>query len=215
VHSFSTAYHCAACNESFHVEVTDLGDPYKHIPERSQEVLRRVRATENQLGPTKPGDPVNDLARELLEGEARSELRYATCPACNAKNPEGIAAIRADQRQTSLFGLVFFGIVAAAAWFYPWVALILPGMDLLVFRPIMVVQVRKSDKPFPIVPFALGIALDAALIALILLYPRAAPLVPLAGIVQSIFRGGSAKYDWKWEEARKKMRFEQPEKASS
>ena len=207
MHSFSTAYHCAACNESFPVEVTDLGDPHKHISESSQAILRRSRTLQNQLGQTKPGDPVDDLAHELLEQEARSELRYATCPGCHAENPEGIAADRAERRQSSLFGWVFFGIIAAAAWFYPWAALILPGMDLLVFRPMMLVQSRKSDKPFPFVPFALGIVLDAALIALILLYPRAAPLVPLAGIVQSAVNH-SSKSGWKWEEARKKVRFE-------
>ncbi len=170
---------------------------------------------QNQFGAEKPGDPVTDLAHELLAQQARSELRYATCPQCNAKNPEGIAALQAEQRQSLLFGVVFFGIVAVAAWFYPWAALILPGMDLLVFRPIMFVQARRSDKPFPFVPFALGIVLDALLIALILLYPRAASLVPIAGIVQAIVRRGSAKYDWKWDDAQKKMRFEQHKEAVS
>ena len=208
--SFSTTYACSACSKSSNVEITDLGDPYQHIPERTQNVLRRSRETQNLLGAEKPGDPVEDLAHELLEREARSELRYVTCPECNAKNPEGIEAIRAEQRQSLLFGMVFFGIVAIAAWFYPWVALILPGMDLLVFRPIMFVQARKSDKPFPFVPFVMGIVLDGLLIGVILQYPRAASLVPIAGIVQSIVRKGSGMDDWKWEETRKKMRFETP-----
>lgn len=213
--SFSTTYACSACGQSSNVEVIDLGDPYEHIPERTQNVLRRSRDTQNKLGAERPGDPVDELALKLLEREARSELRYVTCPKCNAKNPEGIAAIQADQRQSLLFGVVFFGIVAIAAWFYPWVALILPGMDLLVFRPIMFVQARKSDKPFPVVPFVLGIVFDGLLIALILLYPRTASLVPIAGIVQSLVRRGSAKSDWKWEETRKKMRFEQSQEAAS
>lgn len=208
--SFSTIYVCSACGKSSNVEIIDLGDPHEHIPERTREVLRRSRTIQDQLGAAKPGDPVEDLAQELLERDARSELRYATCPECNAKNPEGSAAIRADHRQSLLFGLVFFGIVAIAAWFYPWAALLLPGMDLLVFRPIMFVQARKIDKPFPVIPFVLGIVLDVLLIALILYYPRVAWLVPIAGIIQSIIRQGSAKYDWKWEDAQKKMRFETP-----
>lgn len=215
--SFSTKYTCAACGVSSNVEVTGLGDPYAHISDRSQDVLRRSRSIQDQLGAAKPGDPVEDLARDLLEQEARSELRYATCPECNAKNPDGIAAIRADQRQSFLFGAVFFGIVAIVAWFYPWAALILPGMDLLVFRPIMIVQFRKSDQAFPFLRFAAGILVDIAVIALIVLYPRAAALIPLAGIVQSIVTRFTRREntDWKWEEAQKKIRFEQRQEAAT
>jgi hypothetical protein len=212
--SFATTYTCAECGVSSNVEVTGLGDPHRHISERTGSVMRRGRELQNEFGQEKPGDPVAELAHELLEQEARFELRYATCPKCSAQNPEGVAAIHADKRQTLLFGIVFFGVLAVVAWFYPKVALILPGMDLLIFRPMMVVQARKSDKPFPVVAFAAGIALDAALIALIVFLPRAAPLVPVAGIVQSLF-GRSAKKDWKWDEARKKVRFEEPEKAAS
>lgn len=212
--SFSTTYTCSACNASSDVEVIDLGDPYEHIPERSRDALRRGREAENKLGHDKPGDPVEEVAQQILEQEARAELRYATCPKCSAKNPEGLAAIQTERRQTLLFGSIFFGTLAAIAWFYPWAAMILPAMDLLVFRPMMVVQIRKSGKPFPIFPFAAGIALDALLIALIVLYPRAAPLVPIAGIVQSLF-SRSTKHDWKWEEAGKKLRFEIPDTAAA
>jgi len=210
--SFATTYTCAACNSSSNVEVTDLGDPHRHISDRSRNIMRRGRELQNEfgVGQEKPGDPVDELAHDLLEQEARFELRYATCPKCSAKNPEGLAAIRADQRQSLLFGIVFFGVLAVVAWFYPKVALILPFMDLLVFRPMMFVQARKSDKPFPFLAFGAGIALDAALIALILFFPRAAPLIPIAGIVRSLF-SDSAKNDWKWEEAQKKVRFESTE----
>lgn len=187
----------------------ELGDPHRHIPERTRDVMRRGRELQNEFAQEKPGDPVDELAHDLLEQEARFELRYATCPKCSAKNPEGIAAIQADKRQTLLFGIVFFGILAAVSWFYPWAALILPGIDLLVFRPMMFVQARKNDKPFPVVVFTAGIALDAALITLILFVPRVAPLIPMVGIVRSLF-GGSTKDDWKWDEARKKVRFEVP-----
>lgn len=212
--SFSTTYTCAACATSSNVEVIDLGDPYRHIAEDTRDTMRRVREAQTRLGTAKPGDPVEELAQELLEQEARSELRYATCPKCSAKNPDGLAAIQAERRQTLLFGLIFFGLLAGVAWFYPWAALLLPGLDLLIFRPMMFVQARKNPRPFPIVPFAFGIVLDALLIALIVLYPRAAPLVPIAGIVQSLF-GGSSKYDWKWDEAKKKVRFEMPETAAA
>jgi hypothetical protein len=193
--------------------VTELSDPYQHIPGRSQDILRRSQAVQNHFGAAKQGDPVDELARELLEREAISELRYATCPACHEKNPDGIASIRTDRRQNLLFGWGFFGIVAGIAWFYPWAALVLPGMDLLVFRPIMFVQARKTDKPFPFVPFIGGITFDFLLIALILRFPRYAPLIPLAGIVQSIFTG-SAKYDWRWDDAQKKLRFDSLEKSA-
>jgi hypothetical protein len=214
VPSFSTTYVCAACGKSFRVEVTGLGDPHRHIPERSQEALRQVRAAENRLGQAKDGDPVNELAGELLEQEARSELRYATCLGCGQKNPEGIAADRANHRQSLTFGLVFFGVLAVVSWFVPWAALVLPLMDLLVFRPIMVVQLRKSGQRLPLVPFVAGIVLDAALIALIVYFPRAAPLVPITGIVRSIIRKPPMD-EWRWQEAGKKIRFEAREGSSS
>lgn len=207
MHSFTTTYTCAACGRSSSVIVTGLGDPEEYVTERSRDALRRARAIENQLGQAKEGDPVDELAERLLEQEARSELRYATCPACGTKNPEGVTAEMADHRQSLIFGFVFFGILAVAAWFVPWAALLLPLMDLLIFRPVMVVQVRRSNKPFPTLPFVAGILLDAALIALIVLYPRTAPLVPIAGIVQSIVRRPQQS-EWKWEEAGRKMRFE-------
>jgi DNA-directed RNA polymerase subunit RPC12/RpoP len=214
VPSFSTTYVCAACGKSFPVEVTGLGDPHAHIPERSQEVLREVREVQNRLGQAKDGDPVHELAGELLEQEARSELRYATCPGCDQKNPEGVAANRANHRQSLMFGLVFFGVLAILSWFVPWAALVLPLMDLLVFRPIMVAQLRKSGQSLSILPFVAGIVLDAALIALIVYYPRAAPLVPIAGIVRSLIRK-PAMAEWRWQEAGQKIRFEAREGSSA
>lgn len=213
--SYSTVYTCPACAASSAVEVTDLGDPYAHIPERSQEALRGIRATENKLGIEKPGDPVDDLAQDLLAQDARAQLRYAQCPSCAVKNPEGIAADRAERRQTLLFGLIFFGAIAVAARFYPWVALIIPAMDLFVFRPLMFVQARKQkDKPFPVLPFIAGVLLDVLLIAVILLYPLAAPLIPIAGIIQSVF-SRSSKSEWKWEDAASKLKFDVAQRATS
>lgn len=216
--SFSTTYDCRACQKRFPVEVQDLGDPHEHIPRRSEETLRRIRETENQLGLNKPADPINELAQKLLEQEAQSVLLRAACPECKTKNPEGIAADRAERRQSFLTGNLIFAVVAVAAYFYPKVALILPGMDLLVFRPILYFQGKKIlDKPFPVGTFVLGILIDIGLITLILLYPPAAPFIPLAGILQSIYgyiKNGT-KYDWRWEESEKKLRFGTAEIAAS
>ncbi len=68
----------------------------------------------------------------------------------------------------------------------------------------MVVQTRKANQPLKLLPFSLGIAIDVALIALIVLVPQAAPLVPIAGIVQSLVRRPT-KNDLRWEEAAKKI----------
>lgn len=210
--SFATTYTCAACNSSFPVEIVDLGDPHRHIPESSQRALRGIGGAGSHVGGHSADDPVEDLAQRLLEQEARSELRYAICPKCSARNPEGLAADKVDRRQTNLFGLVFFGIIAAVAYFYPYAALLLPGIDLFVFRPMMFVMARKNPRPFPVLTFLAGIALDIALIAVIFLYPRAAPLVPIVGIVQSLL-SRSQKGDSKWGEAQKKLRFDASEQA--
>lgn len=215
MHSFSTTYHCSACEKTFPVEVTDLGDPYVHIPERSRESMRRIRATQNKFGHDKPGDPVDELAATLLEQEAVSVLLRATCPACKAKNPAGIADDRKEHKQTMLFGCVFFGIWAVVSKFYSWAALIIPGMSLFVFRPIMFVQLRKAqDKPFPVFRFIAGILFDLALAAAVVQFPIIAPGVPLIGLVQSFF-SGTSKYEWKWEEAQKKIQFGPRENAAT
>ncbi len=207
--SFSTTYVCSACAFSSPVEVTDLGDPYAHIPEHSRDALRRGRAAKNHVGHDEPGDPVDELANELLERAGRSELRYARCPKCSTKNPEGVAADRADHRNSLLFGGGLFGVLAVIAWFYPKAALFLPAMDLFVFRPIMFVQARKNvDKPFPTGTFVVGILVDIGLVALILYAPRVAFLIPLVGVGQSLL-SGSSKYEWRWADAAKKIRFDE------
>lgn len=172
--------------------------------------MRRLRDLQG-----KPGDPVEEMARRILEQEAELVLRFATCPACSAKNPAGIAVSRAERRAGLIFSVIVFGAIAVAAAFYSWVALILPVLDLFVFRPLMLVNARKMpDKPFPKGMFALTVLVDIALIAAILQFPRIAPLVPVLGIVQMLF-GGSAKDQWRWEEGQKKLRFETREPAAS
>ncbi len=207
MHSFSTTYHCAACEKTFPVEVTDLDDPYAHIPEHSRESMRRVRETQNKFGQNNPGDPVEELAGRLLEQDARGVLLRATCPGCKARNPAGVADDRKEHISAVLFGCIFFGILAIVAWYYSWAALILPGVSLFVLRPIMFFQLRKvQDKPFPVLRFITGILFDIGYIAAVLNFPIIAPGIPLIGVVQSLL-GGMSKYEWKWEEAQKKLRF--------
>jgi len=172
--------------------------------------MRRVRDLQG-----KPGDPVEEVAQQILEQEAQLALRYAICPACSTKNPAGIEVTRTERRSGLIFGAVIFGAIALAAAYYSWVALILPGIDLFVFRPLMLVNARKmTDKPFPKGMFVFTILFDIALIAAIVQFPRVAPLVPFMGIVQ-LFFGGSAKDDWRWEDAQKKLRFEKADAATS
>ena len=205
--SFTTTYTCPSCNKTFRVEIAGLSDPEGNIAPRTQDNLRMIQAVRNRLGETNESDPVAELSQQILEQEAHLELRYATCPSCGEKNPAGIADDTAVRRQSLRFGIIFFGALAIAARYVSWVALFLPLMDLFVFRPIMVVQTRKANQPLKLLPFSLGIALDVALIALIILVPQAAPLVPIAGIVQSLVRRPT-KNDGRWDEAAKKFRFE-------
>lgn len=165
--------------------------------------MRRIR---NLQG--KPGDPVEEIAQEILEQEAQMVLRYATCPACSAKNPAGLEVSRAERKSSLLFGGIFLGGLAVAAYFYPWIALIFPVLNLAIIRPLAVVNARKMrDKPFPTGMFILSILLDISTIVVVLHFPRLAPVVPLLGIVQSLF-GGSAKDQWRWDDTSKKLRFE-------
>jgi hypothetical protein len=184
-----------------------LRDPDEQIDPRTQESLRTTRAFLVEHGRAEEGDPVAELGARLLEQEARFELRYATCPRCGAKNPEGVAAERADQQRTRVFGVVLYGGLAAGAWFAPKVAIVLPALDLLVFRPLGAFMLKKRGEPIRVLPLAGALALDGALIALVLLFPRAAPLIPLLALVYSLVRRPEAK-EWRWEEAKKKMQFQ-------
>ncbi len=205
--SFATTYDCPACHASCPATVTGLADPVASIAPRTQDTMRKTRALLVQVGRREEGDPVDEIAAEVLEQEARSTLLYATCPRCAARNPEGVAERAADARRWRWITAAILVALAASAWFVRWVAVAMPGLNLLAFRPMAILHARRSGVRVRWLVFASSVAVDVACIALVVLVPRAAPLVLLAPAVQVLVRR-PAPDEWRWSNAAEKIRFE-------
>ncbi len=116
-------------------------------------------------------------------------LRYATCPRCGARNPEGVAGLRRSKRtQASLYLAL-----AVGAWFLRWIAAAVPALDL-VAKPWVVANARRQGVAVSVGAVALGVGVDLAFIAVVVLVPRAAPLVPLVNLALLLAR----KDEWEW-----------------
>jgi hypothetical protein len=205
VASLTVTYACPACHVTSAATVTELSDPLTHIAPGTRATLRMTRAVLVQAGRGKEGDPVDEVAGEILEQEARRELRYATCPRCGARSPEGVAELRRSTRWSTWTTVALLSAFAVVAWFGHWVAAILPGLNL-VARPLAVARARRAGEPVRWLLLAPLLAFDAALVAIALLVPRAAPLVPLVPLAVMLVRKPEAN-ERPWQEAAKKIRF--------
>jgi hypothetical protein len=204
--SVSTPYACPACHASFAAMVTGLDDPVASIAPRTQESLRKTRALLVQFGRAKEGDPVDELAAEILQDRARSELLYATCPRCGAKNPEGVAHRAREERRAKWAGIALVVALAAASWFVHWIALAMLSADVLVLRPMAIVLARRDGRPVRWLAVVGGVVAEVALIALVARVPHAAPLVILLPTVVQSLRRPEAD-DRRWREAAAKIAF--------
>ena len=131
------------------VLVTGLSEPEESISQRSQKTLRDLQAAKERLGiATKEDDPVDSLAAEILEMAARRQLRFATCPRCGARNPEGLIEQMTDQKRTRVIGSAVSVAFAALVWLFPALAFVL--VALAAFQTVvMALLARRRPLPFP------------------------------------------------------------------
>jgi hypothetical protein len=193
--------------------VSDLANTHPHelVRERDRAVLRASRdargALAARLGAPPPvdDDPVASVERELLTTFARDELRYATCPSCNVRNPEGVAAARSE-RTVSRWGTAgFFLAVGATSFWIPWVAFIVPVMSM-VFSVSAIVLSRKNSQPVPWLPVMGSAVVLATAFAVPVIFPRAAFLVPLVLGLAIFVRGGKSSNE-RFERAARRIQF--------
>ena len=206
VASCSLSYDCPACHASTQVLVTGLPEPTASISQRSQETLRGLQATKERLGAAPKGDPVESLAAEILEMSARRTLRYATCPRCGARSPEGLDEQVTDQKRTRTIGSLVSAALAVCVWLFPALAFAL--VALAAFQAVaMALVARRRPLPFPWLAFLGNLGVTGALLAAAIFFPPAAAAIPpLLGIRFLLYRPADAEAPWK--EAAESLRFE-------
>lgn len=204
--SCSLSYDCPACHASTQVLVTGLPEPTASISQSSQETLRNLQVAKERLGVAPEGDPVDSLAAEILEMSARRQLRYATCPRCGARNPEGVDDQAIDRKRTRIIGSIVGAALAALVWFFPSLSFVL--VALVAFLTVLMALVaRRKPAPFPWLVFLGNIGVTGALLAGAIYLPRAVVVMPLLLGARSLFyRPKDAEAPWK--EAMESIRFE-------
>lgn len=203
----AATYSCPACGASTDAIVTGLDDPSTFVSDRDRRVLRDIDAIRREPS---AADPVASLEQRILADQAQRGLRFATCPRCGAKNPEGIAHQAAEARRTLITALALAAIGVPALWYAPWLTVVIgAGNALLVL--FLALHGRRSGRSIPYLRLALSIAVAAATAAVGLVLPRFAPALPVLWILPTLLRRGRGREEQEeqtWSEARDTIRFE-------
>jgi hypothetical protein len=177
-------YDCKRCGASFGVRVIGLDEPSAFVSDSHRRLLRDARAR-HQLAAERAGqplatgtDPVAEVEQNLLESFGAKVLVYATCPACGARNPEGVALVRGEARRTRWGTSVFFGLVALSSAFWPVASLALPVVWTVILA-LSVVTRRRQGHATRWTDLLAGTAVIFASASLVFFAPRAAFGVPL------------------------------------
>lgn len=216
---------CAACGASTAAVVTGLPDPAELISERHRQLLREVSATRQHLegeqarlraarGEESPeagrgpaADPVEETEQELARELAQKRMRFATCPRCGARNPEGVEAQRVELLHGRLILAAIFVVLTLGIWYAPRLALALAAVQVLqsVVFPIVA---RRAGYPVPYLSAALGVALGLAFGAVGWYFPAYAVALPALWVAPSLLRNRKAPEE-PWKEAAQTIRFEE------
>jgi hypothetical protein len=201
--SARVVYACPACGGSSAAIVTGLSPPAELVPTQTRETLARTEALLEASGRARQR-PIDEA---VLEAQAGVHLLYATCPRCGARNPEGLAAQANERRFGRLGVLVLCGGIALGAWYRPLVALVAPGLSL-VMRAVGLVVARRQGTPPRWPVLAAALAFDAALVALVFAAPRFAFAMPLALATWSMLKSWRVGDEERWRDAAGQIRFE-------
>ncbi len=160
--SVRTHYACPACGGRFAVAVLDLDEPAELVSDRDRNLLRSIQRTQEALGGEAGVDPAEEIEAKLLDGFAKDALRHATCPGCQARNPEGVAEVMRRERVLRFGSVALAVVLTVVTYFAPVVAVGLGA--LLAFagglRALRVARAREKVGPLRILaPLALATAL--------------------------------------------------------
>lgn len=195
--SHLTTYACAACGVSSKIEITDLREPVRRLSIHRDPVIRRIHEERVRRGKVPKPKKGEDVSYPVITEEIHQRVRYATCPRCGARNPEGVALQAKSARATRSFNVALFAALAVGAYFIPYLALLLPVSDLVLWKPLAIWTLKKRKQPVPLGGVVRDVAIDVALVALVVLLPRAAPVIPALAMGYMLVRKLDDEGPWR------------------
>jgi hypothetical protein len=200
-------YHCAHCGASSSARVTGLPDRAALVSARAASTLEAIAETKRKLGVAADPAPVEAMEDRIRRSLAEGELRYATCPRCRQRNPEGARALAQERMKTRAIGMLVSLLVAIGTWFWPWLAWL--GVILFTVEVALVLFVTlrapRSERRW------FGIARSTVMLAIAttiaLKWPRAGVILPLL-LVASFAR--TKESEQRWLAAAEKIDFDLP-----
>lgn len=148
---------------------------------------------------------IEGAPRPTLDRLAQDQLRFATCPRCQQRNPVGIELLRAEGRSGRLLSLGLLVAIAIPAWFYPLFALGAPALSIL-FTAFGVHARRRAGLPLRWRGVMMAVITPLALAGAIVMYPRYAVLAPMLLIGPALFLPSRGD-EQRWKETAESLRF--------
>ena len=189
-----TKYECPACGAASGVTVLGVEVPDAlphHLHRELEEVVSEHR--------------VAQLLDDKRRAAAAAELRFATCPRCGARNPEGSAEGRRAWR-VALGGILLYGVLGVVVTFAPTAILIVPALTLIGIV-MNVVRHARTEPRRVLAISAVQLAVVAAVVAIAWWRPAWAPLVVVACVVDSLRSAWTVPGQW-FEHGTRQLRFD-------
>jgi hypothetical protein len=142
------------------------------------------------------------------EAAAQRVLRYATCPSCTGRNPEGLAVEGIGNRVSRTLTLVLVGVVAAAAYFLPVLAWVIVGIDAVLSMLNTIIWFRKPPGERRLSNLLVSFARLAARVAFAVFEPRYNGGVGVVMMIKQLFARVDGSGDRVWKMGAERIRFE-------
>ena len=145
-----------------------------------------------------------EIEQSATRAFAAPYLRFAVCPTCGARNPEGVAEERRDHRNIKLITLAVTTALAAAAYFIRWVAFAtIAGFAVL--AAVTAYHARHGVSARVMLVRVLELSITAG--AIVILWPRLSALVPLVMGIAALRGSGAGVQTAVWTTAAERLRF--------
>lgn len=190
-----TKYECAACGFASGVTVLGVEVP-DALPHHLHRELEEI-VSENRVA---------WLSDEKRRAAAAAELRFATCPRCGARNPQGIVEGRRRAWRLVLGGILLYGVLAVIVAFAPRAILIVPALVMIGIVMNVVRHVRTQPRRVLAIS-AVQLGVVAAVVAIGLWRPAWAPFVVLVGIADTVRSALTIPGQW-FEHGTRQLRFD-------
>jgi hypothetical protein len=158
---------------------------------------------------TGPPDSTPEMQAGMMKLRAERELKFATCPRCNARNPVGVDEQLKEGREWRIGFLLGSLGLGVAIWFYPPLAWVLVVLDGLI-AGLLVLAIRRVGLEGKALRSALlAVAVFVGLLATAIFYPRYVALFALYMTFQ-VARPKKTDPEEAWTLAKTKIQFAEP-----